>query len=515
MKRANSFSSEILYENNNYINREKMFLSMKETLHHPLEYIKSKELLNHFYIDKNLKEEIQKENIISNLSQKNEFELIKKENKENLNNNKIKEYNNENEYNNMNIIGKEFTNDQYNGRNNISSKSKKDSYNSEIIDYNTSPNTNPDNNLDKISNIDNINIINTEPIKQKTNFKSEENALNEIKNIALNIKYKINSFKICENTSKLSIEQSYDIKNQNKFCNTNNLSNPILPFEFINYSFSNISNNPKRRNTTNLINNINSKINNIKIQQNSKSKSKEKNQNYNYKYYIKNPLNTKIIKPNNDIYNREIANKKKKELKLEEIRKKEIEEELSELRVKPKINKKSKKMTKNKTPIYKRLKEIEIEKNYKMEKIKENANKNTNEYLNKNNTKQKFNEEEFKNWLISNENWNVKKLIKLNNIKKEIKIEEDLNNEDLIFQPKINKKSEQIFKLNSNLSSKPVTDRLCYTKESKEEFSQRNKEYFTFIPEINKDYQISNDYYKFMEKDQFQIYNNNLHKKIK
>ena len=33
-------------------------------------------------------------------------------------------------------------------------------------------------------------------------------------------------------------------------------------------------------------------------------------------------------------------------------------------------------MTKNKTPIYKRLKEIEIEKNNKLEKIKENINFN-------------------------------------------------------------------------------------------------------------------------------------------
>ena len=103
------------------------------------------------------------------------------------------------------------------------------------------------------------------------------------------------------------------------------------------------------------------------------------------------------------------------------MRKKEIEEELSELQHKPKINHISKKMIKNKTPIYKRIKQIELEKNNKIEKIKENINKNNTEYSFISNNKQKFNEEDFKKWLISNEKWNVKKKIKLNNIKKEIK----------------------------------------------------------------------------------------------
>ena len=50
--------------------------------------------------------------------------------------------------------------------------------------------------------------------------------------------------------------------------------------------------------------------------------------------------------------------KKKKESKLEKIRKKEIEEEMSELTYKPRINNISKNMIKNKTPIYKRIKEF-------------------------------------------------------------------------------------------------------------------------------------------------------------
>ena len=246
----------------------------------------------------------------------------------------------------------------------------------------------------------------------------------------------------------------------------------------------------------------------VKKQKTEKEKEKE---NYDYRNYIKNTPNLKISRPDGDIYTREMAFREKKQLKLEEMRKKEIEEELSELKFKPKINNISKKMAKNKTPIYRRLKEIEIEKNNKIKKIKENNQQNYETHNNKN----KFNEEDFKKWLISNENWNVKKIIKINNIKKEVKKEEDLNNEEFNFQPKINKNSEKIFKSNISLSSIPVSDRLCYSKEIKEEATQaaprkKYEEKLSFIPEINKNYPISDKYYEFMKKDQFQIYSQNL-----
>ena len=75
------------------------------------------------------------------------------------------------------------------------------------------------------------------------------------------------------------------------------------------------------------------KINNIEIKTNNK-----KNLINNYRTYN----NINIINKKEDIYTREMALMKKKELKLEEIRKKEIEEENNELTYKPKINKKSK-----------------------------------------------------------------------------------------------------------------------------------------------------------------------------
>ncbi len=213
---------------------------------------------------------------------------------------------------------------------------------------------------------------------------------------------------------------------------------------------------------------------------------------------------------------------KKKELKLEEMRKKEMEEENSELTYKPKINKKSEILSKNKMPIYKRLKQIEIEKNIKMEKIKENISKdekNKNINLNNdninNNQKNKFNEEDFKNWLISNENWNAKKINKLNNIKNEVKKEQEFTEEGAFqFKPRINKNSEKLFKSNYILASIPACERLCYGTETKEDFSKRiqNEEKLDFIPEINKNYPISDKYYDFMKRDQFQIYYENMNK---
>ena len=511
MRRTNSFSNEMLNQNNNDKNREEMFLSMKETLHRPLQKIKSKELLNCFYIDRAQKEERQiNNNSISDLNQENTKILINSFNKEQYNNNNLDSNENKNYLKTNDIKNKIIGRNKY---------KNKDSYNSGIIDFNTSPNTNPDSNLDKMINNDNNIIINTEPLKQNNYFQNEKNAMNEIKNIALNIKYKINSFKICENNNKLSIEQMNTNNHKNRLYknNINNINKNIIPFEFIDYSVSNISNNPIKINDDNTNNNFNSNINDIKIELNNnqkeKNNSKDKKDNYNYRSYILNLSNTKIIMPEGDLYSREMAYREKKEYKLEQIRKKEMEEELKEYRFKPQINKVSKKMAKNKTPIYKRLKEIELEKNNKIEKIKDNINKNENE-KNKNNIKQKFNEEDFKKWLISNENWNVKKIIKLNSIKKEVKKEEDLNNEDFNFHPKINKNSEIIFKSNYNLASIPVSDRLCYPKENKEQICKKNKidEKMNFIPEINKNYPISDKYYEFMEADQFQIYNKNLKK---
>ena len=492
--KTNSFSKETPNSLNEELDKDPMFLSMKETLYCPLLKIKSKELLDCFYIDK------------TNENKEGPFELIDTSNKKKINGNEE-------------IIG--------------------------IVQGSTGPNTN----------------------KEKHSSHSKKKLMKEIKNLTQNIQNKINTFKICEcePISKVSIEPEINANNEQEFINKNNNTsfinninytnkyntnssniNDLIPF--IDNSFSDVTNkannnhksnnNSKDKNNniyinnnnynTNFLNNNNnlnkiiSKINSITIQMkkngsnkniNSKyskiSKSKSKSKSKEKKNYslIVNNCDLKINKPNGDLYSREMDFKRKKERKLELKRKKEAEEIMSELTYKPKINNISKKLVRNKTPIYQRLKEIEIEKNNKLEKLRENINKKEN---NSKKNKIKFKEGDFKQWLISNEKWNEKKENKINNIKQEIKKKEELKNENLNFHPKINKNSVKIFKANYSLSSIPVSDRLCYNKETKENENDK----LTFAPEINKYYQISDKYYKFMEEDQFQIYNkntNNIH----
>ena len=460
MRKNNSFSKKNHFSEIDDIHDERMFLSMKETLHNPLKVIKSKDLLNYFYKDNSSEKESTKLNSAN----------------KNINISELEETNNKTDEKNLNKF--------------IQEKDYED------IIYTTTPIIYPENNFDKINQDENNNIITDmneiSEKKNKTKNKNKKEAFKQIKNIAKDITDKINNFQICESTSKYSIEQSYPKSNINQFYRTlKDINNQFFPFEFIDYSFSDMTNNKKSKN-------LSSRINKVKIRT----------------YKPKN--NVKITRTEGDLYKREMALMKKREIKLEEIRKKEMEEENSELTYKPKINKISEKLTKNKMPIYKRLKEIEIEKNIKMEKIKENIDKTEkgkNTYFNSNNPKNKFNEEDFNNWLISNENWNMKKINKLNNIKNEVMKEQEFNEEvPFQFKPKINKNSEKLFKSNYELSSIPASERLCYGTESKEEYCKRiqNQEKMNFIPEINKGYPISDKYYDFMKRDQFQIYYENM-----
>ena len=337
MRKRNSFSNNKNIPEIDDIKEEKMFLSMKETLHNPLKVIKSKELLNYFY----------KDNLIE--KEENETKKLNSSNKINSNFEELEETNNKTD---------EKSNNKF-----MQEKDYED------IIFTTTPMIYQGNNIDSIKEDENyINIkINTEPKKEEKEKKKENKrkAIKQIKNIAKDISDKINSFKLCETTSKYSIEQAYPKNDINQFYKTiKEFNNQYFPFEFINYSFSDID-----KNKNNKQNNLTSKINKVKITKNKKRENKYPDLMNNYRTYFPHN-NIQMCKNDNDIYTREMAQMKKKELKLEEIRKKEMEEENSELTYKPKINKKSEKLTKNKMPIYKRLKEIEIKKNIKIEKIK-------------------------------------------------------------------------------------------------------------------------------------------------
>ena len=187
MRKTNSFSKKNEISEINDINEERMFLSMKETLHNPLNIIKSKDLLNYFYKDNSIdKEEKEKESTKLNSSNKN----------------------------NINFEDLEETNNKTDEKNNNKFIQEKDY---EDIIFTTTPVIYPENNLDKIENEENCNNLNiiTEPKKEEKESKKDNKrkALNKIKNIAKDISDKINSFQICESTSKYSIEQSYPKSN--------------------------------------------------------------------------------------------------------------------------------------------------------------------------------------------------------------------------------------------------------------------------------------------------------------
>ena len=224
------------------------------------------------------------------------------------------------------------------------------------------------------------------------------------------------------------------------------------------------------------------------------------------KYLINNESTQEDQKSN--IYNRGQIFKAKTDLKIEKLRKKLLEKENSELTSRPKINEKSKKLSKNNIPIYERLNDIEKKKKSDIQRIKNiiirenDIDENT---INQKNGKI-FDKKKFDKWLKRNNNWNKQKKNKMEKIKDKLN-KEEFNNESFTFKPKIDDKSERIFNKNKILSKSPVVERLFNRSKTiifKKEESKKNRK---FIPNINKEYQISREYFNFMEEDQAELYN--------
>ena len=240
------------------------------------------------------------------------------------------------------------------------------------------------------------------------------------------------------------------------------------------------------------------------------NKTIDKGKGYNYRNYIELIEFKEKKNPGERIYIRELLLKQKNEEKLEEMRKMKNYEEMMEVQQIPKINDISRKITKNNLPIYKRLGDIEMKRKLNAEKIKnliikeKEINENT---INDKCAKNNFHKKNFNKWLLSNENWKIQKNLKMEKMKNLIN-QEKIESEKFIFKPKIDKNSEKIFNSNNN-SKYPVVERLYKAKEEKDSLIKKkeDEELLSFRPEINKDYQIRNQYYEFMEEDQAEIYN--------
>ena len=248
----------------------------------------------------------------------------------------------------------------------------------------------------------------------------------------------------------------------------------------------------------------------------SKSTNRKKSNNSidNNSYYEKciNDINFKgKINPFMDIYNRELLLKDKKEKKLEEMRRQEIADEMLEVRKIPLINELSRKISQNNLPKYRRHNDMKNRKNMRTDRIKEiiitekeiTENTINDRRCDKNN----FNKQNFNKWFLSNESWILKKNSKIEKIKNSID-QEISEVEDYTFKPSIDKNSEKIFYQNCLYSKYPVVERLLLSKESSKSLNKNKYEESlpTFVPEINKNYLIRNNYYEFMGENQAEIF---------
>ena len=476
MKRINSFCNKT----SNFTKNNPEFLSMKELLHNPLKKIKSKELLDCVY---------QNRQNNSNLNEKDsilDYEFLKSGSDEKIKTDEIKEAK-------KNIIDKVEL---------LKSKIEK-------ITQKLSKGIKLSKNEKNINNI----IANYSSQSKETANSDKENSTNSKTNNNKNQQYNIENNK-----------QNIFNKIQCPIINLTNIDNKIIPTlkmesqkeknSDIN-TYNQMTNEEKQKIIRQLI-----PIDYSRTFRNKKNKNIKKSPCKNFRKYSYENYNE------DNVYKREIALREKKEEKLEKLRKEKEMAELSEIQQKPKINKISKLMTKNKTPIYKRLKEIETQRNINKNKIIENIkkeNKKSNLTYNNNfyyDDLKKFNENNFNQWLKSNENWNAKKNNKISNLQKEkYKNECKKNKKELLFKPKISKNSENICRYNLDILSVPVSERLFMDMKNREEDIHCSRimeeENYNFIPQVNSNYPISDKYYEFMDYNQEELYQENRNKERK
>ena len=507
--------------------------------------------------------------IINNYSQiySNKLKLRKDVTKENnINKNEMKILNNSNNY--INVDEKKYKKNIKNNNTQIkivnNSSKKKDNLgifekilidlkyvksainkNNKNIVYNISNSRNYikiNNNLSKANNNSNTNFIQNDN-KQSKNPKKNDSKLSSN---SISIDYNdINSSRT--STKRIKIKNTYNLAKKctdkkNKLLNKNNLKSTSKRKINIKEKIIEAEKNENKIENSNNENNM--EINSESVSDNNSSKSDNNNeeyetennnevminnqnnnkiqisQNYNNKDYLVKVFESRKQMSNNNensnqipgvnVYNRSQIYKTKSKIKTQNLRKKLEEKEFAEITNTPKINDKSKEISKYNLPIYERLDDIELKKQHDLKRIKDLIIKENE--INETTINQKcdknFNKKQFDKWLLSNDNWNKQKNSKMEKIK-DILNQQKLKEENFKFKPTINKNSEKLFNNNEKLSKSPVVERL-YKNNSKKEFFSKNddiKKELSFIPEINKGYKISEQYYNFMEEDQAELYN--------
>ena len=262
--------------------------------------------------------------------------------------------------------------------------------------------------------------------------------------------------------------------------------------------------------------NITALVINVNSGRNSRSKSNTK---MSHRIQISNNTNTNynstanaIISDNTayntskrsyskDIYDKHMAMKLKTEMKLEEIRKRNHEEEMKSLRQKPIINNKSRQLCKNSKSFLERLNDNNEERTKRLTNRQHKAN-DSKPPLPKKPIRSK---EEFDKWIERNEKWNYERKVKIEHLKNAIQLLED-DSEELTFSPVINKNSKCIVEEKGQI---PLNERIEGIIETKNSYVRKKQQEIlpSFTPRINTSYKISEEYYDFMKDDQEEIYN--------
>ena len=291
--------------------------------------------------------------------------------------------------------------------------------------------------------------------------------------------------------------------NSNKYTNHTQDTTSILDYSFLHKHTQDV-------NITSLITNVNTGRNN-RSKSNTKMSnhiqfSNNNNNNYNSTTNAiisdNTTNNTSKRSSSKDIYSKQMALKLKTEMKLEELRKRNHEEEMKQLQQKPIINNKSKQLCKtNGKSFLERLNAKTEERNQKLTNHQHKVNDNKPPLP----KKQIRSKEEFDKWIEKNEKWNHERKVKIEHLKNAIQILED-DSEDLTFRPVINKNSKCIVEEKGQI---PINERIEGIIETKNSYVRRKQQEIlpTFTPHINTSYKISEEYYDFMKDDQEEIYN--------
>ena len=233
-----------------------------------------------------------------------------------------------------------------------------------------------------------------------------------------------------------------EIKKKKKYIKKSSASTTILEYDFV-------QDDEKRKKMENEPEELNQSMSNI-----SKAFSLAKYNNHNASNLYEKNMDLLLLQ----------------EQKMDELRNKKRLQEINTLQLAPKISSESKRIINEKyaqeKPLFKRYKQIVIEKENNLDKLKNNIEEEKSMTIRSSssrliNKSKSFSSTDFTQWVDKNSRWMEKKKAKID-IKKKEKAEKDENDTNYVFSPVINKKSEKLIQNLRNVS--PIRNENKYDK---------------------------------------------------